>query len=197
MKFSNHNDLQIVIVKPGATDLDEQGRIVGSLDVPLSESGEQQAKDAASELAGIKLKAVYSCPSLASQQTAVQLTLGTRLKVRVDANLKNMDHGLWHGKELKELQSNQPKLFRQWEENPANVYPPGGETTTELLPRVDAMLKTITRKHKTGTVVIVAPDPIASVIAGRIDGQHHSPTMQSDTQCGSHETLSLSPGFAV
>lgn len=197
MKFSNHNDLQIIIVKPGATDLDEQGRIVGSLDVPLSESGEQQAKDAAAELAGIKLKAVYCCPSLAAQQTAVQLTLGTRVRVRVDANLKNMDHGLWHGKEIEELQSNQPKLFRQWEENPASICPPGGETTAELLPRVDAMLKTVTRKHKTGTVVIVAPDPIASVIAGRIDGQHEPPIMQSETECGSHETLSLSPRFAV
>ena len=197
MKYSNHEDLQIIIVKPGATDLDEQGRIVGSLDVPLSESGEQQAKDAAAKLEGIKLKAVYCSPSLAAQQTAVQITLGTRVKVRVDANLKNMDHGLWHGKEIKELQSNQPKFFRQWEENPASICPPGGETTTELLPRVDAMLKTITRKHKTGTVVIVAPDPIASIIAGRIDDQHEAPIMQSETQCGSHETLSLSPGFVV
>ena len=197
MKYSSHKDLQIIIVKPGATDLDEQGRIVGSLDIPLSEAGEGQAKDAAAELAGIKLKAVYCSPSLAAQQTAVLLTRGTRVKVRVDANLKNMDHGLWHGKEIKELQANQPKLVRQWEENPASVCPPGGETTTELLPRVDAMLKTISRKYKTGTVVIVAPDPIASVIAGRIDDQYEAPVMQSDTQCGSHERLSLSTGFAV
>lgn len=197
MKYSSHKDLQIIIVKPGATDLDEQGRIVGSLDVPLSESGEQQAKDAAAELAGIKLKAVYCSPSLAAQQTAVQLTVGTRLKVRVDANLKNMDHGLWHGKEITELQLNQPKFFRQWEENPAGICPPGGETTSELLPRVDSMLKTIARKHKTGTVVIVAPDPIASVIAGRIDDQHPAPIMQSETQCGSHEMLNLRPRFAV
>lgn len=195
MRYSNHDDLRIIIVKPGATELDEQGRIVGSLDVPLSESGEQQAKDAAAELAEIKLNAVYCSPSLAAQQTAVQLTLGTRIKVRIDANLKNMDHGLWHGKEINELQSNQPKLFRQWEENPASVCPPGGETTDELLPRVDSVLKTITRKHKTGTVVIVAPDPIASVIAGRI-GSQQSPIMQSETQCGSHETLSLSSGLA-
>ena len=197
MKYSNHKDLQIIIVKPGATELDEQGRIVGSLDIPLSESGEQQAKDAAAALADVKLKAVYCSPSLAAQQTAVQFTLGTRLKVRVDANLKNMDHGLWHGKEIKELKSNQPKLLRQWEENPASVCPPGGETTAELLPRVNAMLKTISRKHKTGTVVIVAPDPIASIIAGRIDDEHETPIMQSETQCGSHERLNLNAGFAV
>lgn len=197
MKVSNHRDLKIIIVKPGATDLDEQGRIVGSLDIPLSESGERQAKAAAAELADVKLKAVYCSPSLAAQQTAVQLTLGTRVKIRVEANLKNMDHGLWHGKELKELQSNQPKLVRQWEDNPESVCPPGGETTAELLPRIDAVLKTIARKHKAGTVVIVAADPLASVIASRIDDQHEAPTMQANSEFGTHETLSFNTGFVV
>ena len=196
MKMSSQNALKIIIVKPGATDLDEQGRIVGSLDIPLSESGEQQAKDAAADLVDEKLKAVYCSPCLAAQQTAVQLTLGKRVKVRVDANLKNMDHGLWHGKEIEELRSNQPRLLRQWEENPASVCPPGGETTAELLPRIDAMLKTITRKHKSGTVVIVVADPMASVIASRIDDQHDTSFLQSNEQCGTHETLGLNAGFS-
>ena len=196
MKVSTQDALKIIIVKPGATDLDEQGRIVGSLDIPLSESGEQQAKEAAAELADEALKAIYCSPSLAAQQTAVQLTMGKRVKVRVEANLKNMDHGLWHGKEIDELRSNQPRLLRQWEDNPASVCPPGGETTAELLPRIDAMLKTITRKHKTGTVVIVVADPMASVIASRIDDQHDAQFMQSNDQCGTHETLGLNAGFS-
>ena len=196
MKLSTQNQLKIIIVKPGATDLDEQGRIVGSLDIPLSESGEQQAKEAAAELADKKLKAIYCSPSLAAQQTAIQLTLERRVKVRVEANLKNMDHGLWHGKEIEELRSNQPRLLRQWEENPASVCPPGGETTAELLPRIDAILKTITRKHKTGIVVIVVADPMASMIASRIDDQHQTPFLQSTDQCGTHETLGVNAGFS-
>jgi len=196
MSASTQTALEIVIVKPGATDLDEQGRIVGSLDIPLSEAGEQQAKDAAAELADVKLKAVYCSPSLSAQQTAVQLTLGKRVKVRVEANLKNMDHGLWHGKEIEELRSNQPKLVRQWEDNPASVCPPGGETIAELMPRIDAMLKTIARKHKSGTVVIVAADPLASVIARRIDDQDVVPSMEPNSKCGTHETLDFSSGFA-
>ena len=196
MKVSTQDALKIIIVKPGATDLDEQGRIVGSLDIPLSESGEQQAKDAAAELMDEKLKAVYCSPSLAAQQTAVQLTIGRRVKVRVEANLKNMDHGLWHGKEIDELRSNQPRLLRQWEENPDSVCPPGGETTAELMPRIDALLKLITRKHKSGTVVIVVADPMASVIASRIDDQHDTHFIQSNHQCGTHETLGLNAGFS-
>jgi probable phosphoglycerate mutase len=197
MSFFQDSDLQVIIVKPGATDLDEQGRIVGSLDVPLSQSGQRQAKEAAAELANVKLKAVYCCPSLAAQQTAVEITVGSRVKVRVDANLTNMDYGLWHGKEIKEVFENHPKLVRQWADNPAIICPPHGETTTELEPRVDSFLKKITRKHKSGVVVIVAPDPLASIIAGRIDDQHEAPTMCSEPECGTHEMLNMNPGFAL
>lgn len=197
MNFFNNDELQVIIVKPGATDLDDQGRIVGSLDVPLSEVGQRQAKAAAAKLADVKLRAVFCCPSLAAQQTAIQITLDRRIKVRVDANLKNMDHGLWHGREMKELRENQPKLVRQWEDNPDRICPPHGETTGELVPRVDAVLKRISRKFKSGIVVIVAPDPLASVIASRIDDQHDAPVMRTDPECGTHETLNLSAGFAI
>lgn len=197
MSFFNDSQLQVIIVKPGATDLDDQGRIVGSLDVPLSDAGERQAKESAADLADVKLKAVFCSPSLAAQQTAVQITLNRRVKVRIDANLKNMDHGLWHGKEIKELRENQPKLVRQWEDNPQCVCPPHGETTSELVPRVDAFLKRVSRKFKSGVVVIVAPDPLASVIACRIDDQHDAPVMRNEPECGTHETLNLSAGFAL
>ena len=62
---SNSDELRIVLVKPGATDFDEQGRIIGTLDVPLNDSGIQQAQSAAAELSDLELTAVYSGPCLA------------------------------------------------------------------------------------------------------------------------------------
>lgn len=197
MNFFNDNPLQVIIVKPGATDLDDQGRIVGSLDVPLSEAGQRQAKETAVQLADVKLNAVFCGPSFAAQQTALEIAIDRRLKVRIDANLKNMDHGLWHGKEIKELRENQPKLVRQWEDNPDCVCPPHGETTGELVPRVDAFLKRISRKFKSGVVVVVAADPLAGVIASRIEGHCDAPVMRTQPECGTHETLNLNAGFAV
>ena len=47
--------LRVLIVRPGATELDEQGRIAGSLDVPLSETGEQQVAVVAGELEQIDI----------------------------------------------------------------------------------------------------------------------------------------------
>ena len=36
--------LQIVLIRPGCTDFDEQGRIKGCLDIPLNDHGRAQAR---------------------------------------------------------------------------------------------------------------------------------------------------------
>ncbi len=33
---------RVLLIRPGATDFDDQGRIKGSLDMPMSERGRQQ-----------------------------------------------------------------------------------------------------------------------------------------------------------
>ena len=73
--------------------------------------------------------------------------------------------GLWQGKELEELRTNQPRVAKQWEENPASVCPPEGESFDDVLPRVQKFLLKLQKKHKSGTVVIIVADPLAKVIA--------------------------------
>ncbi len=64
--------LQILLIRPGATELDLQGRITGTLDVPLSEAGQKQADELAIELSEFPLTAIYTGPGLASQETSAQ-----------------------------------------------------------------------------------------------------------------------------
>ena len=45
--------LQIVLIRPGCTDFEEQGRIQGTLDIPLNEQGRQQVERMTAELAGL------------------------------------------------------------------------------------------------------------------------------------------------
>ena len=201
---ANSDDLQIVLVKPGVTDFDAQGRITGTLDVPLSDSGIAQAQSVATELAGVEITAVYSGPCLAAQQTAVEITAHSRVRPRVEAKLKNVDMGLWQGRELDELKTNQPRFVRQWQENPEQICPPGGETLMDVRPRVDAFLKRISRKHKSGVVVVVVADPLASEIAARIDmldGDDDQATSGSSNSLtagfGKLRSFSLSAGFAL
>ena len=80
--------LRILLVRTGSTDLDDQDRIVGALDMPLSSDGEREARAIAQELKEAGIVAIFSAAGLASQQTARQLSRAGEIKVRVEENFK-------------------------------------------------------------------------------------------------------------
>jgi probable phosphoglycerate mutase len=64
-----------------------------------------------------------------------------------------------------DVKSKQPKVYRQWQEQPDCVCPPQGETLSLAKQRVQAALAKIFKKHKTDALLaIVAPEPLMSVI---------------------------------
>lgn len=167
--FGSPTNINFLLVRAGSTDLDDQGRITGSLDMPLSPNGELEAIETADELGPYEIDAIFSASCLAAQQTAQRLTRNGEIRVRVEESWVNLDHGLWHGKSLEELKEQQPRLYRQWQDNPEAICPPGGETIEDARARVKNVLKRIYRKFRGGTVVIVAPEPLFSVIRSEID----------------------------
>jgi broad specificity phosphatase PhoE len=182
--FANPSKLKFVLVRAGSTDLDNQGRILGSLDLPLSQTGEQEVRATADELGELEIAAIYSSAGLAARQTASQLSRDGAIKVRVDEKLTNLDHGLWHGKSLDELKETQPKLYRQWKEQPQAVHPPEGETVEAVRKRVANLLKKIHKKFKSGIVVIVAPDPLLSIIRCEVESKPFPNQANEPTKCG-------------
>ena len=182
--FANPSKLKFILVRAGSTDLDNQGRILGSLDLPLSNAGEQEVQSTADELSKLEISAIYSSASLAARQTAERLSRDGKIKVRIEDKLTNLDHGLWHGKSLDELKETQPKLYRQWKETPHAVHPPEGESVEEVRQRVEILLKKIRKKFKSGIVVIVAPDPLLSIIRCEVESKPFSNQANEPTKCG-------------
>ena len=156
--------VRILLVRPGSTDFDEQGRIKGTLDIPLSEAGSLQVTRIVQELRETKIDQVYSSPCRCAEQTAAILAGDHKLRVKQLSDLQNLDHGLWHGKLIDEVKQTQPKVYRQWQDHPETVCPPGGEPLEAAQERVRSTLVKLLRKHKSGTLALVAPDPLATLI---------------------------------
>jgi broad specificity phosphatase PhoE len=188
MSVSESVGLRILIVRPGTTDLDEQGRIAGSLDVPLSETGRQQIVALRDELKSIDIDRIYSGPSSASRETA-DLLSQDNVRIKQDDDLKNFDYGLWHGKRIDELKKNQPKLFRLWQDQPQSVCPPGGETIEQLVMRAKSFIKKIRKKQRGGTVVVVAAEPVACVLRSILESVQLSEYWTTESNCGSWDSV--------
>jgi len=157
--------LKILLIRTGNTEYECQGRIQGTLDVPLSEEGQRQIESLIEPLRELPIDVLYYAPCRATQQSAEILTqqLSIVKAKKLDA-LHNLDHGLWQGMLLEDVKVKQPKVYRQWQEHPETVCPPDGETLQQARERLQRSLTKLAKKHKQGTVGILVPEPLASLL---------------------------------
>src|SRR5690606_38233649 len=113
-----------------------------------------QVLDAVRELSELRIDRVFTAPCQSARETADTLAerCGGRVKV-VDA-LRNVDHGLWHGKQIDEVRLKQPRIYRTGQDHPDQICPPGGEAVDEARTRVTKMLGKIKRKYRSGTIAL-------------------------------------------
>ena len=156
--------VHFVLIRPGSTDYDEQGRIQGTLEIPLSAQGSSEIDEIIPELHELKLDSLYCSPCLPAQQTAGRISEALGLKLKELPHMQNIDHGLWQGMLIEEVRVKQPKVYRQWQEQPECIRPPQGEMVAEAYERVQTSLGRLLKKHKQGVVGLVIPEPLATLV---------------------------------
>jgi len=161
----------LIVIRAGATDYDLQGRIRGTLDMPLSAEGSAAATRAAERLAADRPTAIYASADEAATETARIVGAACDIKLKHAAHLGNVDMGLWQGRLVEEIRDTQPRLHRQWQDNPWSVAPPEGELLEEACERVEATLEKIFKRHPSGTVAVVVPRPLDAIVSWLVSGR--------------------------
>jgi broad specificity phosphatase PhoE len=150
----------IVLIRPGSTDYDVQGRIQGSLDIPLNERGLAEAAQTAEQLRGKGIETIYAPATQPPLQTADVIAKALGIKLKKIERLPNHDQGLWQGMLVEDVRHKQPKVYRQWQEQPENVCPPEGEMLSAADDRVRAALVKLLKRHMEGVIGLVLPEPL-------------------------------------
>jgi broad specificity phosphatase PhoE len=160
---------QVVLIRPGATVYDEQNRVQGILDIPLSDRGRAEVAQLAASLPatldGIALAALYCGPgeSVIRTAEAVGKVLGLRPK-RID-ELRNLDQGLWQGLQIDEIKRRNLRVFRQWLDDPLTICAPMGETIENALERIKGAIRPLIKRHQGEAIGLVVGEPLAQLIA--------------------------------
>jgi broad specificity phosphatase PhoE len=179
--------VQIVLIRPGATEYDLQGRIQGTLDIPLSEQGRDEVRQTANQIKNRSIAALYSAPGGAATESAHILADALGIKAKTVEALRNLNQGLWQGMLVDEVKQKQPKVYRQWQEQPENVCPPDGEMISDAQERVDESLERLLKKHRSGAIGIVVPEPLASIVAHRLTGGELADLWKTRNGCDCQE----------
>jgi broad specificity phosphatase PhoE len=156
--------LRIILIRPGTTDYDTQGRIQGTLDIPLNEQGNLETSRLAEQLRGEGIELIYAPVSEPAHQTGEALAAALEVKLKRLDQMQNLDHGLWQGMLIDDVRRKHPKVYRQWQEQPESVCPPDGEMLSQAEERVRAAVVRLLKRHRDGVIGVVLSEPLASLL---------------------------------
>lgn len=125
----------VVLLRHGRTQANSTGVLAGrSSGVGLDATGEEQARQAATRLAGAPLAAVVSSPLLRCRRTAAAVVAEHgALEVSTDPGLIECGYGDWTGRKLSELAKD--PLWQTVQNQPSAVRFPSGESMVEMAAR--------------------------------------------------------------
>src|SRR5580704_7658608 len=159
----------VVLIRPGCTDFDEQNRIQGVLDLPLNHRGHAQVLGLVAQLQEVTFDVVFTAPCEPARSTAQAICEQSGASLKEVDDFRNLDHGLWQGLQVDDVRRKYPKVFKQWQESPETVCLPEGETVSEAVERIRRGLRKCLKRKK--IIGIVASEPLATMIGCVLRGE--------------------------
>jgi broad specificity phosphatase PhoE len=149
---------QIWLVRHGETEWSRDGRHTGRTDIPLTETGREQARMLGPRLAGHPFSLVLTSPRSRAAETA---RIAGFADVLVDDDLCEWDYGAYEGRTTAEIQAEDPG-WSIW----AGPWS-GGETVDEIGARADRVIARCLDPAINGDVLLFAHGHFLRVLGAR------------------------------
>ncbi len=147
-----------------------QGKMIGSLDFPLSDLGCAQAGFWHNKLQNTVFHAVYSSQLTRTVECAHIIKPHTPI---IKKNAFNEIHlGDWEGQEKTHIKSKYADLWALRGKNLDCVAPPNGESFTNLSDRVFPLFLSLLKKHNKENILIIAHQAVNRVILANLQKIH-------------------------
>lgn len=189
---------RLLLIRAGATEFDDECRVVGQLDIPLSVDGLAQVESVSEAIAkesDLSIQAVYTSKGQAALQMAEAVAKATGSKVVHWKQLSNLNQGLWQGQTIEAIKSQFPKVYRRWQEQPETVCPPEGEMVSAARERLTEVLTKIQKRTKDGVIAVVVAEPIASILRALLKQEDLKDLWKPSADGGDWELIEVPAGL--
>lgn len=169
-----HTDL--ILLRHGMTLWNEEGRIQGRKDSPLSPTGISQVREWGLFLKNCKIHHI-----IASDQDRVRQTVALLQKqldkasIEWNAALREQSWGKWEGKLIAELKETQSKELEARIRAGWDFRPPGGESRKEVLHRALPVLYKAVEQWPGKKLLIVCHEGVIKSLIYHLAGRHFLP----------------------
>ncbi len=140
--------LTLVLTRHGLTPLSNPEQHLGQrIDIELSPEGRRQAQKLAIRLRGVEFDRIITSPLVRARETAEIVAGDGAVAVEYDPRLKEMDYGHWEGLTYEQLAERDAEYRAKWEDDPATLPCPGGESGRDVATRTHAFLVDLLADH--------------------------------------------------
>jgi broad specificity phosphatase PhoE len=177
------------LVRHGQSEWNLSRRLQGQVaHVPLTALGIEQARTAASALAGRSIAAVHSSDLLRARRTAEVIGTALGLPVRLDPELREQSYGSLEGLPSAEVLATAPYDFTDPE-----ACAPGGESLRDVYDRIGRCLTAYAQRYDGRECVLVSHGDAIRVGLAWLDGVGPGDVPWRETPNGSVTTVRLPP----
>ncbi len=144
---------RLILVRHGETLGESSIRYYGATDVPLSDLGRGQAREARSRIPGETFEAVWTSSLCRAWESAQIIAPGH--DVRIESDFREIHFGRWEGLTREEIERTDPDLFEAWQARKPDFEFPEGETRAAFRRRIERGLSQL-RASEAQSVLVVA-----------------------------------------
>ena len=131
---------RLYVARHGETDWNAVRRLQGAADIPLNDTGREQARAIARELAKVGIVSVTTSDLGRARETGELVAAAFGLPApATDPELRERGFGVFEGLNREELEARFPEQWRAWQSNATT--PPGGEPVELVIARMKRALE--------------------------------------------------------
>lgn len=162
--------MKLYLIRHGQTDWNVAGKIQGSTDIPLNETGKRQAACLAKGMEKRPVSRVFTSTLSRAYETARAIGDSQNVPVYGLFELQEVNYGYWEGLTMEEIEQRYPKELQQWYLSPVEVAPPGGETQTQVYERCKAAINRILEQGDGDVAVVSHGATVVFLLEYMLDG---------------------------
>lgn len=161
----------MLLVRHGQSTWNQEHRIQGQLDPPLSDDGRNQAVSLGRRLAGRQFAGFYASDLKRAHETAALIGKSVGLEPTPMVELREIYLGAWEGLRADELAIRFPEAWAGWTEEPNWDLVPGGEGSRAFEARVEGAMDSIFHRHQQGDVLVVTHGGVIQIALHNVVGR--------------------------
>ena len=169
-----------ILIRHGETDWNRELRFQGHIDIPLNDTGHEQARRLGLRLAGEPVDLFFCSDLLRAQQTAAPAAQQLALPVVTQAALREQHFGVVEGLRAEDIRELHPRAWEQWLDFREDHAMPEGESPLQFHARILGALGALATAHAGRRLLVVTHGGVLDMVWRTAHGLGLNGPRQSD-----------------